>query len=528
MPRSEAETPDAAVHRRAPAASEAAGGTGMRSPAAYRWAVRHIWVWPTLAALLITTFRAGRPEMGQDELISWEMSTRSMGRIIDTVQNVDGVHAAYYLLLHVWTELFGDSLYSLRGPGILAMTGATAFVALSARLRFGNAAALASGLLFCLVPSVTRYAHDVRSYALVMFCVAGATWALLRALERPTVWCWLAYVPFVAGAGVLHVVSLTFLSGHAAVVLLRCAGRRSLRLLLGFAPAVLVGVLCTLPVVRLGQAQAGRQIGWLQKPTLHDLPAMWPGLFAGTAVSVAVLACAALPLAWRGGRLPALEFALLGLLPLFAVWVFSMEGQSSYWLARYVLFTVAPFVVLAGAGIAALRPRALGALVLAVIALLALPDQRFMRTVGSHDWFTYPALPPYGLSTHTVDFRGAAAVLEKGYRPGDGVVYLHDPLDWRSVNYGVGYELPRSMKMRDVFVQQSAVARNDIWSVSCPEPAKCLGPEPRLWVVTLGVDQSNPFPTIPQAQVDAITGAYRVAEVHRLADMTVTLVVKAQ
>ncbi len=503
---------------------------GLTGPAATRpdgrfaWALRHVWIWPTLFALAVCSFRASQPEMGQDELISWSMAVRSTHEILATVHNVDAVHAAYYLFLHGWTEIFGDSLFSMRVPGILAMTGATAFVALSARIRFGDWAALTSGLLFALIPAVTRYAHDIRSYPLVVFFVAAATWLLLRALERPSWWRWLAYAPAVAAAGVFHLVSLVFLGGHGAVVVLRTITSRKPWHLLGFLPAALVGAACTLPVVRLGDAQVGRQLNWLFRPTYQDLPTIWPALFAGTLVSVAVLICAGLPLGWRRGRLSALEFALMGAVPIAAVWVASTEGQVSYWLARYVLFTLPAWAVLAGAGIAGLRPRKLGAAVLVAIALLAAPDQSFMRTVGSHDWFTYPAPPPYGLSTHTVDFRGAARIVEAGYRPGDGVVYLHGPVAYRSVDYGVGSELPKSIKMRDVFVQETAADRNDIWAAYCAEPVKCLGSEPRLWVVTLGVDQNNPFPVFPQNEVDAIKSAYTVTEVHRLADMTVTLV----
>ncbi|MEU9133747.1 glycosyltransferase family 39 protein [Kitasatospora sp. NPDC048540] len=522
MPRPDADTLGPSTG--APAGSTTAGAVATRRAGRLAWAVRYIWIWPTLVTLAVVSYRASTPEMGQDELISWSMTIRSTHQILATVHNVDAVHAAYYLLLHAWTEVFGNSLFSMRVPGILAMTGAAAFVSLSARLRFGNWAALTSGLVFALIPAVTRYAHDIRSYPLVVFFVAAATWLLLRALDRPSWWRWLAYAPAVAAAGVFHLVSLVFLGGHGVVVLIRTVAERRPRYLVGFVPAALAAVACTLPVVRLGDRQVGRQLNWLFRPTYQDLPTIWPGLFAGTMVGVAILICAGLPLAWRRGRLPALEFALMGAVPIAAVWVASTEGQVSYWLARYVLFTLPAWAVLAGAGIAAVRPRKLGAGVLVGLALLAGPDQGFMRTVGSHDWFTYPAPPPYGLSTHTVDFRGAARILEAGYRPGDGVVYLHGPVAYRSVDYGVGSELPKSIKMRDVFVQETAIDRNDIWATFCAEPVKCLGSEPRLWVVTLGVEADNPFPTFPKNEVDAIKSAYTVTEVHRLADMTVTLV----
>ena len=78
--------------------------------------------------------------MGQDELISWGVASRTTGQIVATLHNVDAVHGLYYLLLHFWIKVFGDSLLSMRMPGILGMSTAAMFVTLTARTRFGDRA----------------------------------------------------------------------------------------------------------------------------------------------------------------------------------------------------------------------------------------------------------------------------------------------------------------------------------------------------------------------------------------------------
>ena len=62
------------------------------------------------------------------------------------------------LLLHVWMAAFGDSADAMRAPSVLAMAGAAACVALIGRRLAGNRAGLLAGLVFALVPSVTRFA----------------------------------------------------------------------------------------------------------------------------------------------------------------------------------------------------------------------------------------------------------------------------------------------------------------------------------------------------------------------------------
>src|SRR5262249_26455105 len=83
-----------------------------------------LWGWPAMATLLLAMYRIGEPLLGRDELTSWDMSGRSVSQVLATVQRVDGVLGTYYLILHAWTSVFGDSALALRMPSALAMTGA--------------------------------------------------------------------------------------------------------------------------------------------------------------------------------------------------------------------------------------------------------------------------------------------------------------------------------------------------------------------------------------------------------------------
>jgi len=131
----------------------------------------------------------------------------------------------------------------------------------------------------------------------------------------------------------------------------------------------------------------------------------------------------------------------------------------------------------------------------------------------------------YHLSNRTVDFPGAAEIIEDGYRPGDAVVYLRGRLAYRSVDLGVGYYLPGSIELRDVLVTRTATQLDNLWADECANPSTCAAGQHarRIWVVTLGVLPGNPFPSLPGQDVRALERTYTRVETHSLKDMTVTL-----
>jgi mannosyltransferase len=121
---------------------------------------------------------------------------------------VDAVLAPYYVLMHAWVSVFGDSDLALRIPSLLAMAAAAGLTgALGARLA-GPGAGLLAGIVFGLLPSTSRFGAEARPYALVVFAAVAATYLLLRAWERPTAVRWAGYAGAVAMLSLLHVVAV--------------------------------------------------------------------------------------------------------------------------------------------------------------------------------------------------------------------------------------------------------------------------------------------------------------------------------
>jgi len=465
-----------------------------------------VWLLPALLTLALGVRGSARPQLWRDELATWSAVTRSPGDLFRMLHHVDAVSGVYYLFMHGWTTLFGDSPTMLRLPSALAMTGAAACVALAGRKQFDARAGLLAGLLFAVMPSVSRYSQEIRSYAFAVCAVAAATWLLLRALERPGVSRWLPYALCVAAGGLFHLVSLLTLTGHALLVLLRRQHDRTRWLLSGFAAAVLAGLLPVVPLVLLGRRQAGRQISWLERPDLQSFVETWHGLFASPWVSGCLIGLAALPVAWPSGRRRAVEIGLVAGAPIVVGW-FASQGTVSYFLDRYLLFTVPAWAVLAGAGLGALRPRVLAVVGLAGVTLLGVQDQQRLRRSAAHEW---------------TDERGAAKIIADSYRPGDGIVPVRGDVKWMMLDFALDYYLPPTVRPTDVFAAGTAAQHGDFFTTTCARPVACLGSTPRVWVVVYG-PADQPYRDLPADEARALTELYTPTRLSQVRGLTVSL-----
>jgi mannosyltransferase len=214
---------------------------------------RVVWVWPALLMLAVGCYRLTGPELWRDELSSWSFASRPIPELTATVQHSDASQLAYYLLLHYWIAAFGDSVLAMRLPSVLAMTGAAACVTLIGRKLAGGRAGLLGGLVFALVPSISRFSQETRFYALEVLVAMLATLALLCALERPGIGRWALYACSVAVLGYVDLVALCLLAGHAVAVALQLwRSRRRALSVLGFLPAAMIGCAACLPLALVG------------------------------------------------------------------------------------------------------------------------------------------------------------------------------------------------------------------------------------------------------------------------------------
>ncbi len=230
---------------------------------------------------------------------------------------------------------------------------------------------------------------------------------------------------------------------------------------------------------------------------------------------------ALLALLLPGRRTAALQLVALAVLPVLGVWVLS-QGGTSYFLDRYLLFTLPAWAALAGGGVGAVHallvrhvplrgPAAVLALALAAgTALVGLPQQREARVVTSH--------------TDT-DFRGAADLVAAGYRTGDGLAAVAGDDAWAMVGPAVTYYLPPRARPTPLLIERTAVQADDLFPVPCPVPARCIGNVTRAWVVTIGTGD-NPYQDLTADEARALDAVFTPTEVRHVRGLTVSLLVR--
>lgn len=366
---------------------------------------------PAALTLLLGSWGITREDsMWRDEAATWEAAHRTLPDLAHLLDRIDVVHGAYYLFMHGVFAVLGDGLVALRLPCVLAMAGAAAALAATARRLAGPRAGVAAGVAFALMPSTQHYAQEGRPYALVVAAVAVATLLLVtlvdgRGKPGPTGRRWTAYAAALLVAALLNWFSLLVLAAHAATVLV--ARRRGApRLLptrwLTAAAAVVAGAL---PIVLASSSQA-QQVAWIR-------PLTWSTALAPLLLLAAGALCAGLLKRHPAARTaaPAPTPVSLGLpllaFPLTALLLVSLA--KPLYLDRYVLYTNLGLALLIGTALAALVRswRPLTALVLAAFAAL-LPFQLDLRTPQSRvDDVLAPAETVAGTS-----------------RPGDGVLFI--------------------------------------------------------------------------------------------------------
>jgi mannosyltransferase len=452
-------------------------------------------VWPALVTLVVTGYGATTPQLWRDEMATWSAATRSPSELVHMVTNIDAVSGSYYLFMHYWIAVFGDSVLALRMPSILCMAGVTALVTVIGERLLGAGAGLLAGLLFAVVPSTSRYAHEARSYAFAAFFAVLATLLLIRALDHPSWARWVAYGAAVTATGLSHLIAVTVVTGHAVAAVL--AGRDAV---LRWCAASAGAALTLSPLVVLGKGQQAAQLGWVPTPSAADLLTVSGHVFRSGMLAGITIGLAALGWALHGRWGAPLALCALG--PAVLMWT---AGQlTQVWVPRYLTFTVPFLCLLAGAALAEVRLR--GALaIVAVFLLISAPDQRVIRRW--HD-------------TQPLDFQAAAAIVREHQRPGDGIVYAPRG-GWRFLDTAMDYHL-RGDRPDDVLLKQSRAALGSLWASECDRPAECLNGVERVWVLAVG-EQRDPLRPMERPKADALRATYTLTEAWTVPGLTVAL-----
>jgi mannosyltransferase len=471
----------------APAPAVAAAGGGWQARA-----VRFLPVGFVVAVMAVLgVWGLGRHNaMGNDEIVTRYASRLSLGQLAHLLEHTDIYHGFYYVVMHPWVAVFGDTPSAIRVPSVIAMAIATGLMAHIARRLSGSTwTGVFAGLVMALTPEISFYAQTAREYATIVAVVLCATLALVRALEAEAAgqgdrWRWVLYGALITLSGYLNELTLVVLAAHLVTVAVARPGRQAVR---HWFIAGAVGAILVLPVVA-GSIHQDSAASWITRPHLHDLEILFHDYFGSvTWVAVCLFICAVAavlpdgrPPWWRRAEisLPSVGAPLL-VVPAGLLIVESVVGHPLY-VDRYVLYGETGAAILAGAGLyrigSWLADRAGGRVdrraVLAVTGVVACLAVLVFQLTPQHR-----ARTPL---TREFDYGDPAFYIGAHARPGDGVLFFNS--FFRKAELGYPHQFRDTTDFAMGVTPQKSGTLNGF-----DKPSSVVGPlmltYQRIWVV---------------------------------------------
>src|SRR5512139_37342 len=127
----------------------------------------------------------GTKGMWLDETFSVWLASHSFADMLQWIVRIDQHPPLYYLLLHYWIELNGNSPYYVRLFSVLFGAGTIPIIYLIGKRMSGVVMGLAAAIFLALSPFHLYFAQETRMYTLLTFNAAAAIYALVRLLTDP-------------------------------------------------------------------------------------------------------------------------------------------------------------------------------------------------------------------------------------------------------------------------------------------------------------------------------------------------------
>lgn len=177
-------------------------------------------------AAWVRFYEIGKPAIWSDEGFSLMLSVLSPSSIIfHTGQDVHP--PLYYLVLHIWLGIGGDTIAVARRLSALFGLGTVGLGMWLTYLLSNRRASMLAGLLLSLFPFAVRYSQEIRMYAMLGFLMVGTTIAFVYWLRWPE-----KKIPLIVYTGLMsmglytHYFALICLASHWFFLFLLLVNRR--------------------------------------------------------------------------------------------------------------------------------------------------------------------------------------------------------------------------------------------------------------------------------------------------------------
>ncbi|MEK0085310.1 glycosyltransferase family 39 protein [Benzoatithermus flavus] len=389
-----------------------------------------------LLGALLRVLALGAESLWSDEGFTWWWAQQPLVELWGANGRLETNPPLYYTLQHLWL-VFGDSETALRSLPALFGIATIPLAYAAGRVVGGRRAGLLAALLLATSAVHVYYSQEARAYTLLTAAATLAVLGFLRFLatnDPPPATGGrqglAAYALGTTAALYAHntALFLPLIANLAALLWWVARARRERRFLLAWLLANLGPFLLWLgwlPVV-LTQAGGAPTIAWLQQPALPSavrealrlysfryLAAPWLDLAAPVALLAGWGVLAAPP---RRRPLALVLLAFVAGVPALT-YLAGLLGRP-LWVERTLLWPLPLGLALLATGLLAVRPRGLGLVLLALLAVIQAGNLRGLHAL--------PQKPP---------MRALAADLARDWRAGDGLLLLPQGIQFSAAYY---------------------------------------------------------------------------------------------
>lgn len=155
----------------------------------------------------------------RDELDAILFSLRDLGGLLPLFLGAGHNGPLYYLVLHFWILLAGDSEFSARFFSLICGVLAVPLIFKLGRRWMGRSGSLLAAMLCTTSPYLVWYSQEAKMYALLFLLSMLSTYIYLLAMERDRVYLWCSYLVTVVTSLYVHLLAVLIVPVHALLFL---------------------------------------------------------------------------------------------------------------------------------------------------------------------------------------------------------------------------------------------------------------------------------------------------------------------
>jgi len=172
-----------------------------------------------ILAFTLRLYQLDYQSLWRDEVDAIRFARRDLSRLFPLFVRPNHNGPLYYVFLHFWIRLAGDSEFSARFLSLICGMLSVPIIFKLGRRWLGLSGGLPAAMLCTTSPYLIWYSQEAKMYALLFLFSMLSTHIYLVALERNRIYLWLSYVVTIVISMYVHLLAVLIIPFHVLLFL---------------------------------------------------------------------------------------------------------------------------------------------------------------------------------------------------------------------------------------------------------------------------------------------------------------------